>query len=301
MRHLTSLVRTVGNGAACLAFAALLGTGCGGSNSDSTPLGVLQQRGFMVVATDVSYVVANGKRSTPTRCPSTTMTASQLASFDVDVSSALAQQMGVEPCFATPPFTTIVAGNWDGQWDVGIDSITITAPRQQVLLFTSPYYYTTAQPAAARDSGIDTLADFAGQRVCAGAGTTYALWLSGNLMALGLPPSAVLAIPPPGITVVEVETDVDCGAAIAAGTATFPAYLTSNTIVASDVASGVPVVPVGAAVFLESLAVAIDQQNPMAEDLTGTVNVLVNALRDDGTLSRLSLKWFGVDLTHPPV
>jgi ABC-type amino acid transport substrate-binding protein len=287
-------------GAACLSFGVLLYAGCGGKTSDSTALGVIQQRGFLLVATDVSYVVPDSQRSTPTSCPSATLTASQLAGFDVDVASALAQQMGVEPCFLTPPFDTIVAGDWNGQWDVAIDSITITAPRQQVLLFTSPYYYTTAQPAAARDSGIDTLAEFAGQRVCAGAGTTYALWLSDNLAGLGLPPSAVYATPPPDITVVEVETDVECGAAIRAGTATFPAYLASNTTVASDIAGGVPVVPVGSAVFLESLGIAIARQNPMAEDLTGTANALVNALRGDGTLSGLSLKWFGADLTNPP-
>ena len=118
-----------------------------------------------------------------------------------------------------------------------------------------------------------------------------------------MPPSAkaaVFATPPPNITVVEVPTDVDCGGAIKAGTATFPAYLTSNTIVASDIASGVPVVRVGSAVFLESLAVAVDLDSPMAEDLTGTMNVFVGVLRSDGTLSQLSVKWFGVDLTNPP-
>jgi polar amino acid transport system substrate-binding protein len=261
---------------------------------------VIQQRGFLLVAADLSYVVSNGQRSTPSNCPSTTLTASQLAGFDADVAGALAQQMGAEPCFVTPPFESIIAGNWMGQWDVGIDSITITATRQQVLDFTSPYYYTTAQPAAARDSGIDTLADLGGQPVCAGAGTTYALWLSGNLVGLGLPASSVFATPPPNITVVEVQTDVDCGAAIKAGAATFSAYLTSNTIVSSDIASGVPVVRVGSAVFVESLAVAVDLHGPMAEDLTGTMNVFVNVLRSDGTLSKLSVKWFGVDLTNPP-
>jgi ABC-type amino acid transport substrate-binding protein len=302
--HLGSVPRSVNGGMACLALAALLCSGCGGGggsdDSDSTALGLIQQRGFLLIATDVSYVKPGSQRTLPTRCPATARTASELASFDVDVAGAVAQQMGVEPCFVTPPFATLVAGNWNDQWDVGIDSITITTTRQQVLAFTSPYYYTEAQPAAARSSGITTLAELAGQRVCAAAGTTYALWLSGDLAGLGLPPSAILATPPPDITVVEVDTDVECGAAIAAGTASFPAYLSSDTIVAGDIDAGVPVVRVGTPVFIESLAVAVDRQSPTATDLAGTVNVLLDALRSAGTLRQLSLQWFGTDLTNPP-
>ena len=99
--------------------------------------------------------------------------------------------------FVTPDWDVITAGNWGGQWDMSVGSMTVTTDRQQVLDFAEPaYYYTPAQFAAAEGSGIESLDDIAGQAVCVGLSTTYETWLSGDIDSLGLPASSFYAEPP---------------------------------------------------------------------------------------------------------
>ncbi|MBI3959359.1 MAG: transporter substrate-binding domain-containing protein, partial [Chloroflexi bacterium] len=84
--------------------------------------------------------------------------------FDVDVAKEIAKRLGVEVEFVTPDWDLITAGNWGGQWDMSVGSMTVTTARQEVLAFAEPaYYYTPAQFAAANESGVETLADLNGK------------------------------------------------------------------------------------------------------------------------------------------
>jgi polar amino acid transport system substrate-binding protein len=63
----------------------------------------------------------------------------------------------VEIAVETPDWNLITAGSWQGRWDFSVGSMTITTPREEVLAFSKPYYYTPAQMAASQASGITTL------------------------------------------------------------------------------------------------------------------------------------------------
>jgi ABC-type amino acid transport substrate-binding protein len=153
--------------------------------------------------------------------------------------------------------------------------------------------------AAAADAGITSLDDLAGQAICAGTATTNETWLSGG--ELGLPASSIYAQPPADITVVSLETDQECAQAIAAGRTDFVAYSTSETVVDSNIANGVPVIKVGDPVYSEDLSVAIDKSHSLPIDtLVAEIDSIVQALHTDGTLSQLSTTWFGADLTQAP-
>ena len=215
--------------------------------------------------------------------------------FDIDVGAEIAKRLGVEIAFETPSWDVITAGSWGGRWDFSVGSMTITTPRQEILDFSDPYYYTPAQMAASTASGITTLDGLAGKVVCVGAATTYLDWLSGTLDFGTESPQTT---PPEGATATTLETDRLCAEAWRAGRTEFDGWLSSATTVEDAVADGLPVVAVGDPVFFEPLAVAFDKSGPDASDMVTRVNEILAEMREDGTLKAMSEKWFGKDLTE---
>ncbi|RJP54948.1 MAG: hypothetical protein C4557_02160, partial [Anaerolineaceae bacterium] len=164
-----------------------------------------------------------------------------------------------------------------------------------------PYYYTPAVIAVRADSGLSTLADLEGQALCVGSATTYDQWLNGDFEGLGLPESSIYAQPPANVTVVPLPTDQECAQAIAAGREDFVGYVTSDTVVNANLAAGFPIVKLGSAVYSEDLAAAVDKSSTLpTATLLEEVNKIINGMHSDGTLSELSNKWFGEDLTQAP-
>ena len=68
--------------------------------------------------------------------------------FDIDVAREIATRLGVDVEFTDPTFDAVVAGGWNGRWDMSVGSVTVTEERTAVLDFTQPYYFTPAQMAA---------------------------------------------------------------------------------------------------------------------------------------------------------
>lgn len=273
-----------------LAALSLLLAACGGGGAGDL-LSDIEERGTIRVSTDANYA------------PQSYLDESgNFVGFDIDVATEIAERLGVEVEFVTPDWDVITAGNWGGQWDMSVGSMTVTTDRQQVLDFADPaYYYTPAQFAAADGSGIDSLDDIDGQAVCVGLSTTYETWLSGDIEALGLPESSFYADPPADVSIVPLQTDNDCFQSIQAGRDEFNVFLTSNTVVQAAIDGGVAVSRVGSPVFSENLAVAFDKSSELSNDtLVERVNEIITEMHEDGTLSELSIKWFSEDLTMDP-
>ncbi|HEU5205667.1 MAG TPA: transporter substrate-binding domain-containing protein [Candidatus Limnocylindrales bacterium] len=215
--------------------------------------------------------------------------------FDIDVGTEIAKRLGVEIAFETPSWDVITAGSWGGRWDFSVGSMTITSPRQEVLDFSDPYYYTPAQMAARTDSGITTLDGLAGKVICVGAATTYLDWLNGSLDFGTESPQTT---PPEGATATTLDTDRLCAEAWRAGRTDFDGWLSSSTTVQAAIDDGLPVVAVGDPVFFEPLAVAFDKSGPDPSDMVTRVNAILAEMHADGTLKTMSEKWFGLDLTE---
>lgn len=215
--------------------------------------------------------------------------------FDIDVATEIAERMGLEIEFLTPSWDTITAGGWSGRWDMSVGSMTITTPRQKVLDFSPPYYYTPAQVATSTASGITTLEGLAGKTICVGEATTYLDWLSGTLDFGTESPQTT---PPDGATATTLSTDRLCAEAWKAGRTEFEGWLSSSTTVDQAIADGLPLIKVGDPVFSEPLAVAVDRSGPDPTDLMALINEIVTAMHEDGTLTQLSEKSFGADMTQ---
>jgi polar amino acid transport system substrate-binding protein len=76
------------------------------------------------------------------------------------------------------------------------------------------------------------------------------------------------------------------------------AYVTSVTVVEANIAAGLPVKQLGDAVFKEKNAIAIDKASSFdTAAFVKAVDDAIKAMHADGTLSALSIQWFGYDLT----
>lgn len=218
--------------------------------------------------------------------------------FDIDVGKEIAERLGVDLAFETPAWEVLTAGSWNGRWDFSVGSMTITATRQEVLDFTQAYYYTPAQMSVRADSTIADVAGLAGKVVCVGESTTYLEWIDGTLSS-DLPADTPVTVEPPaGMTGTTLPTDRDCADAWQARH-DFDGWLSSITTVQAAIDDGLPVKAIGDPVFFEPLGVAFDKSAPDHDALLAAIDQIVGDMHDDGTLTSLSNKWFGIDYTVP--
>ncbi len=220
----------------------------------------------------------------------------ELDGFDVNVAQEVAKRLGVQVEFVTPDWDVITAGNWGGRWDVSIGSMTPTEDRAQVLWFTDPYYYTPASFAVHKDNTtIKTPADLSGKTVGLGTATTYEAYLGGTLKIMG---GEIMYDPPPGVIVKPYTTDAEAIQDLALGDGVrLDAVMSAQPTIQQAIDSGVPLKYVGTPAFYEPLAFALDKSRGPSDKMLAKLNEIIKAMHEDGTLTKLSMKWYGIDLT----
>jgi polar amino acid transport system substrate-binding protein len=286
-----------------LGAAAVLVAACSSGGATATPsadtgsgdtpiagglLDKVMKAGKIVMSTDPQYPPQSSLKSDGT-----------FEGFDIEVGTEIAKRLGVPIAFETPDWNLITAGSWQGRWDFSVGSMTITTPREKVLAFSKPYYYTPAQMAASTVSGVTTYEALAGKTICVGAATTYFDWLNGDL-DLGSYTSLIKMEPPAGAKATTLDTDRLCAETIQAGRKEFEGWLSSSTTVEQAIAEGLPLVKVGDPVYYEPLGVAFDKSGPDPTTMVEKVNKILDEMRADGTLKGFAEKWFGLDLTIGP-
>ncbi len=245
----------------------------------------IMEAGKLVVSTDPNYAPQSFLND-----------AGELDGFDIDVAKEVAKRMGVEVEFVTPDWDIITGGNWGGRWDVSIGSMTPTEPRSEVLWFTDPYYYTPASFAVHKDNTTITKPeDFAGKTVGFGTATTYEDWLNGKLDMLG---GEIIYDAPENITQKPYSTDAEAIQDLALGDGVrLDGVMSAQPTIQNAIDSGVPIKYVGTPAFYEPLAFSLDKKRGPSDKALAKFNEIIAAMHADGTLSDLSMKWYGVDIT----
>jgi branched-chain amino acid transport system substrate-binding protein len=220
----------------------------------------------------------------------------ELDGFDINVAQEVAERMGVELEFTTPDWSLITAGNWGGRWDLSIGSMTITEDRQEVLWFTQPYYYTPASFAVHNDNtDIETPDDFSGKAVGLGEATTYEAYLNGTLRIVGETPAYE---EPSDVDVRSYTTDAEAVEDLALGDGVrLDGAMTSQLVIQEAINSGLPLKFVGTPAFYEPLAFALDKSRGPSDKMLAKLNEILDEMHADGTLTELSEKWYGIDIT----
>jgi len=279
------------------ALVLLVGVACGGGNktaSTGSPaarsdlLAAVQKAGALRVSTDPAYPPQS----------SLDQKTGKWQGFDIDVATEIARRLGVKVEWKTPAWDTITSGHWSGRWDVSVGSMTITPERAQVLDFTPAYYYTPAGLAVHKTNTTYTdPAQLSGKRIGVCGDCTYEKYLQHTLQI----PGYTIDFKISGAKLHTYDTDTTAIADLALGDGVrLDAVMSAVPTLEEAIKAGKPIKLLGQPLFFEPLAVAIDKSSTLdPTSLVQKVSQIVRQMHNDGTLSRLSMKWYRADLTVP--
>ncbi len=260
-----------------MAAAGVLGlTGCSSkdtasSTAGSAPLNKLdsiQKSGKLVVALEGAWQPWSYHDSSDT-----------LVGYDVEVSRAIAEKLGVEPEYVESDWDSLFAGLDAGRYDMVCNGVEVTEERAKTYAFTTPYGYIHTALAVRKDNeDIHSFEDLKGKTTANSLASTY--------MELAESYGATVQ----GIDTLEETIQLLTAGRIEAtlnADVSFYDYLNvhpdadfklvAQTAEASHVA--IPVLKSKDTAYLDALNTAIEE------------------LRADGTLKTLSEKYFGQDIS----
>jgi polar amino acid transport system substrate-binding protein len=200
-----------------------------------------------------------------------------MSGFDIEVGEAIAKEMGLEPVQKRIKFKGIVEGVKTGRADAAVASHTINPQRSKHVSFSTPYYYSGPQIFTRPDSQIKTVKDLAGKEVAVAKGSTYADTASKYTDKIKT-----------------YDSDITALKALSSG---------RHDAVITDFVTGKSAAKEGFKIKGQQLinrseqAIVLPQDNPK---LLKRVNESLEKLREDGTLTRISIKYFGEDIINKP-
>ncbi|MCG4453106.1 MULTISPECIES: transporter substrate-binding domain-containing protein [unclassified Pseudomonas] len=221
--------------------------------------------------------------------------------FDVEVAREVARRLQVQLKVVDKPdgshytWDEQTAGNWNGAYDAVIGSMTPTAKRDENLDFPVIYYYAIGSLAVHRDNhSIQTPSDASGKRIGVLLGANYEYYVRRQAFGItGMEPVAYL-IDNPVVRTYEMESDAFDALAKGDGVE-LDAVINYLPVIMDLIKQGKPFKVVGKPLYRVPQAVAIE---PGDAEFAARLREVVEAMHRDGTLSALSEKWVGFDMTR---
>jgi polar amino acid transport system substrate-binding protein len=200
----------------------------------------------------------------------------QLSGFDVDICSAIAKQVGVEPQPLSTAWDGIIAGLLTNKFDLICGSMAITEERLKSIDFSDPYYRSGAQLFVKQGSALKSTTDLEGKRIGVTLGTTYEEWVRRNLPAADV--RTYKGVPDMLLEVMNNRID---------------GFITDRIVGAMAIDErGVPIEMVGSLLYEERMGIALRQGNP---ELKKAINAALATIKEDGTYRDISMKWLKID------
>ncbi|PMY45573.1 MULTISPECIES: cystine ABC transporter substrate-binding protein [Pseudomonas] len=205
----------------------------------------------------------------------------KLAGFEVELSEALAQKLGVKVKLQPTKWDGILAALESKRLDAVINQVTISDERKKKYDFSTPYTVSGIQALTQKkDEGkFKNAADLAGHKVGVGLGTNYEQWLKDNV------PKAIIKTYDDDPTKYQDLRVGRIDAILVDRLAAFELIKKTNNTLA---VSGEPF-------SRQEAGVALRKGEP---ELLAAVNKAIEELRADGTLKKLSEKYFNADVTQ---
>ena len=268
-----------------ISASALIGCGSASTNSDSTTASDDNQTTTVTEADHLARIKEAGKITIATEGVWAPFTyhdpdSDELVGFDVEVAAAIAEKLGVEPEFKEVAFDGGLTGVSTGSFDMMANGVDVTEERSNTYDFTDAYAYDHAVVVTlASNNSIKSFDDLDGKTTANSAGSTYE--------AMGIEH---------GATVSNVDTLGETMTLVLNGTV--DATVNANTSVSDYIkTTGTKDLKV-AAVDEETTNYAIPLAKGSDNDtLREAINQAIKELREDGTLSKISEKYFGTDIT----
>ncbi|MBJ9675376.1 MULTISPECIES: cystine ABC transporter substrate-binding protein [Burkholderia] len=254
-----------------LLTAALIGASFVAATSHAADLlDEAKQRGTLRIGLEGTFPPFNSK------APS-----GELVGYDVDIAKAVAAKLGLKPEFVTTEWSGIIAGLQAGKFDVIVNQVGVTDKRKEVLDFSPAYTYSAAQLIQRKDDtrNFKSLDELKGKKLGVGLGTNY------MDMAKSVPGIDVKTYP----GAPEYLRDLAAGRLDAAlNDRLMLAYLLKNSQL-----------PLRTGATLEAgqpSAIPFKKGNPK---FAKAIDDAMTQLEADGTFTKISDKWFGIDVSKP--
>lgn len=217
----------------------------------------------------------------------------QLDGFDVDVAKAVAQRLGVRLKLETPSWDVIAAGRWSGRYDICVCSMTPSEARAQVFDFPVEYYQSPAVIVVnAKDTAIASGKDLTGKKVGVISASTYEAYLNKDLVIEGAP----LKYPFDNVQVAPYDNETVAFQDLALGSGVRLDAMVTNLITARERIAQDPRFKIaGNTLYAEPNVVAIEKGDPQ---WSARLTEVIDQLKADGTLSKISQKWIGADISQ---
>lgn len=285
---------------------ALLFVSCSPATNTSTPqddkLAEILARGTLIIATDADYapqskLLPDASPAPGTKCSPVQYTANQMVGFDVNVAVEIAHRLAVEPCFVTPPWSQLVAGNWGDNWDIHVGSVAITSDRMKNLYFSQPYYATPTIILVHKDNTtFKRPEDLSGKRIGVCVGCTFEAYLKGMLQL----PGESIEYRIQNAQIVGYENEDPAIRDLSEGDGVkLDAVITLIAVAQQAIQSGSPVKILGEPLWFAYASVTMDRSSKRSPiRLLNEVSTIIQDLHADGTLQKWSKEYLGIDLTR---
>lgn len=207
----------------------------------------------------------------------------ELVGYDVEVAKAIAEKLGVKATFVEGEWDGLFAGLDAGRYDIVVNGVDITDERSEKYDFTEPYAYNRTAIIVTKDNDeIQSFEDLDGKNTANTISSTYAELAESY-----------------GATVTGVDDLNQTFELLLSGRidATLNAELTYYDYLKAHPDANVKI----AALTDNASEVAIPlRKGADSDNLRVAINQALDDLRADGTLSELSVKYFGSDVSQAP-
>ena len=208
--------------------------------------------------------------------------AGKLSGFEVEFSEALAKELGVKVNLQPSKWDGILAALESKRLDAVINQVTISEERKKKYDFSEPYTVSGIQALVltkkAAELNIKSAADLGGKKVGVGLGTNYEQWVKANV---------------PTADVRTYEDDPTKFQDLRVGR--IDAILIDRLAALEYAKKAKDTTAAGEAFSRQEAGIALRKGEP---ELLAAVNKAIDKLRADGTLKKLSEKYFSADVTQ---
>lgn len=235
-------------------------------------LSQIKERGYIIIATEGDWAPWTYHDES-----------NQLVGLDIEIGTAIAERLGVEARFEETNWDSILQGVDSGRFDLACNGVGYTETRAEKYSFSTPYVYTHKVLVVRKDNEeIKSFEDLKGKKTANTASSTYAAIAE----EYGATVTGVDALADTLQLVLQRRVD-----------ATINSQVTINDYMIAHPEAEIKVVDEGPG---EPVAIPVRKADDTAT-LIAAINEALDAMRADGTLAAISIKYFnGLDLTGMP-
>ncbi|MCL8495403.1 transporter substrate-binding domain-containing protein [Apilactobacillus sp. F1] len=252
---------------------AVFGTGailasCGNSSSSKNYKSEVTKSGKLTIGLEGTYAPYSYRKD------------GKLQGFEVDLAKAVAKKLDLKANFVQTKWDSLIAGLGSNRYDAVMNNMTVTPQREKLYSFSDPYAYSYYTLITKSDSKMMSIKDIKGMNIVDGAGTDNAV--------VAKKFGAMVSSTPDNSTGYQLIQQGRADGTVNSVPAWkyFAKHNSTKGLKEIDVPTK-----------LQAPAETSIMLNKNSKALTKKINQALAELRKDGTMKKLSMKYFGSDIT----